>query len=661
MIYSATHRLSLLESLLNMIGPAATFIFTGWAILFSSLIPNGTSSLVLLVWVLAALIFCTVTHELGHLGVGLLVHRPVRKILIGSGRTVYSSRPGGLRVQVCANLLGGGAVYFSAIDDTSVEARILVTAAGPAVNLLTGAIALAALPSGIPWMGTFALFSLMLGAVNSLPSRFDSGGTQHVSDGMQIWRMTLGRPMTSTFFEGEVLAPDGQRVTIGAIEEAMDSESEQLTEVHLLASLDRDPDIHRLLAPARIADLLRWPGPPSSLDVRPVRSPVVEEIFKVTFRIGRDLGLSRPNAACLCLALMKVQSPVAARLNESGVSEAALRELAAGRAAPAGEDSPGGATLPDLPLERWGSAADRVLALAFRIATIDRAEDTGTQHMVAAMMAERGSRAALALSHMGFALHRNDRAVKPGDPPDTPPKLTPEAESAIAGALLVTGPTYPTGTGELCLSVAQQTRSMAALLFLVGDIGAADLQDALVATPREPSEPTGYTESMRQMWALRASARLGAGRYAEARADFLLLEQNAPSDATRAVNLHNVAWVSLLSGDPSWRQEALEKARAALAINPEQHSFVGTYGFALLETGATAEAAEVLEKVVVDHPRPRDRALDLCLLAMGRARLGELEAARASLRAAAEADPRCVLLERARGEVERAPAQAATN
>jgi predicted Zn-dependent protease len=164
---------------------------------------------------------------------------------------------------------------------------------------------------------------------------------------------------------------------------------------------------------------------------------------------------------------------------------------------------------------------------------------------------------------------------------------------------------------------------------------------------------------MRRLWELRASSRFGAGRYAESRADFLVLEQTAPTDAIRAINQNNVAWVSLMSGDALLRADALERSRAALAVNPDQRAFQGTYAFALLETGATEAAAEVLEKVVVDHPRPRDRALTLCLLGMARARLHDTQAALVHIQAAESADPRCALLDRARTEVARPPAAAA--
>ena len=654
MIYSATRRRNLLENLINLAGPTAVTIVTLWAVLATPLLAADDDFVHRAIWVLASIVFCIVTHELGHLFVGLLVHRPVRKVLIGRGPTILWFRAGGVRVHVCADVTAGGAVYFSAIDDTSRNAHIAVTAAGPAVNLVTGIAALVLWSAGRPWLGMLAIASLFLAATNAYPSRFASGGRERHTDGMRILRLLRGERLTATFFEGEDLSLDGERVTIRALEEAMDSSSDQVTEAHLLAVLAREPELSAVLANAQINDLVRFPSPPSSVDVRPTRTPTVGQIYKVTFQVGRDLGIARPNAACICLALMAVPSAVATRLNESGVSESLLRELARRSVEPPAEARPG-TVLADLPLERWGSAADRVLELGFKIAMLDRSDDTGTQHIVAAMVADRDCRAAQALGSIGFVLHRNDRAAPPGEPPAQPRPLTQEAQSALAAALLRTGPSHPCGTGELCLGIADQSRSMAAALFASTDIDASSLQGAIVSVPREESGAAGFTPRMRQMWELRARARLGAERYADARADYLVLEQHAPSDRHRAITQNNLAWVALMAADPALHAEALERSRAAVAALPDLPSFQGTLAFALLENGSAAEAAEILEETVPKQPRPRDRALELCLLAMSRARLGEGAAAGQRLKEAEDLDPRCALLERARADLAHSP------
>ena len=87
-------------------------------------------------------------------------------------------------------------------------------------------------------------------------------------------------------------------------------------------------------------------------------------------------------------------------------------------------------------------------------------------------------------------------------------------------------------------------------------------------------------------------------------------------------------------------------------MRPDRPAIVGTYAFALLENGSAAEAAALLEPVASTHPRPRDRASDLSILAMCHARLDKPEAAAAELQAAREADPKCALLDRAQAELE---------
>ena len=655
MIYSARHRQSVLEYLLNVLPEVAVLLVAFWIIVFGDLIPAGMGLVQLAVAGAISLFAGAVVHELAHFAVGILAGREVRTILIGSGRTLFTFRIVNTRVQVCAYLLDGGAVMFSSLDQPSRGGLIAAISAGPASNLVLGLVALPAYHSA-GWVGEFALLNIVVGITNLIPARFSTRGQDTVTDGMQIVRLLRGRTMNTAYFEGAESAPDAKAANIAALEEARDAGSDEVSEVHLLAALNRDPEIRRVLSPAHVEEIIRTPGPESSDAVRPVRTATAEAIEKAAFHIARDAGASEPNAAHLALALMSVPSPVATRLHDAGVSEAALRVIAAARARSPEAAASHTSLIPDLPLERWGTAADRPLELAFRIAVADHADDTGTQHLLVAMADQRTSRAGLALDRLGFAVTRNAKAVPRREPPARTPPLSPQAQTAIAGALLRTGPTYATGTGELCLGVADQGRGMGALMFQEADVTTERLIAALRALPREQSDPIGYTPSMRRMWELRASARLGAGRYAEALADFRVLESHAPNDEALAISRNNVAWTALLTGDPALRGEALEKSGAALAFKPDQRSFQGTHAFAQLENGSVSEAAEALEKVVVDHPRPRDRALDLCLLAICRARLGDQEAARRRVAEAEAIDSKCTLLARAHRELEVATA-----
>ena len=651
MIYSSYHRQSLLESALGLVPTLLVVVAGGWIGFTGVLIPLGFHPIELVLWGLVSLVVGTVIHESAHLVVGLLAGRQVRKIRIGGGSTIFSVRLGGIRVQICANLLDGGAVMLSALDDPSRGGLIAAIAAGPAINIVAGLYAWAASSGGSIALGTFALVNLVLGVTNFIPVRVTARDRDVLTDGMHIWRLLSGKPLTAAFFEGEEMSADARRATIGALEEARDAGADEVQDVHLLAALDHDPEIHRLLAPASITDLVTWPGSSDAADALPLRSELLDRVEKVAFQIARDAGFTRPNAAFVCLALMAMPSRVATRLKEGGVSEAALRQLAQARAETSADSTTAVPIFPDLALERWGSAADRPLELAYRIATADRAEHTGTQHLVAALASDVNSRAGAALWRMGFAIARNDKLIPQTSPTVSPPPLSPQAQGAIAGALLRTGPTYPAGTGELSLGVCDQGLGMGGLLFAHTDVSPDSLVAALRKLPREQSDPVGFTPSMRRMWELRASARLGAGRYADSLSDFRVLEKNATSEENLAISRNNVAYTALMSGDPALRAEALEKAKAAVDFKPDQRAFQGTYAFALMEGGFPARAAEILEKVVVDHPRPRDRALDLCLLAICRARLGDPAAARGHAAAAEAADPRCVLLPRAREEI----------
>lgn len=655
MIYSAWHRQSIFESFLGLLPSIGILVVGFWVGINSWFIPLGVNLFEALLWVAASLVVGTVIHELAHLLVGLLGGRQIRKILIGEGRTVFTARLHGLRIQVCSNLLGGGAVMFSANDDPAPGTMLAAIAAGPGVNVVIGLWATAVMATSPPWVGTFALTNLVLGILNFVPSRVTTRDQNVVTDGMQMLRILQGRPLRGTFFEGEELAADARHAAILAIEEARDAGSGEVNEVHLLAALRRDPQLRGLLATAHLDDLFRWPGPGDASEVRPERTPAFDAIEKRAFHVGRDLQISLPNAACLLLALMAEPCDAATRLKEAGISEEAVRQIARSQTEQASEYG-GGPVSPDVPLERWGSSADRALDMAFRIAAVERAEDTGTQHLVAALAADLDGRAGRALWQLGFALTRNEKLIPKKDPPATPPALSPQAQAAIAGALLRTGPTFPTGTGELCLGVCDQGRGMGGFLFVQADVTPDSLVAALRGLPREQSDPVGFTPSMRRMWELRASARLGAGRYADALADFRVLEKDSTTEERLAISRNNVAYTALLTGDPALRGEALEKSRLAVDFKPDQRSFQGTYAFALLENGSPSDAAAILEKVVVEHPRPRDRALDLCLLAVCRARLGQLDDAKRRIAEADQADSRCMLLARARDELERSTA-----
>jgi len=231
------------------------------------------------------------------------------------------------------------------------------------------------------------------------------------------------------------------------------------------------------------------------------------------------------------------------------------------------------------------------------------------------------------------------------------PVLSPQAVTAIAGALQRTGLSYPCGSIELCLGILDQGAGIGAQILASAGVTVAAIEKALRLVPRDQSDPAGCTTASWPMWQIRASARMGAGRWVEARDDFLVAARAVSTEQQRALCRNNAAWASLMSGDASLHAPALELSRAALAVQPDRPAFIGTYAFALLENGSPSEAAALLEPVAAKHPRPRDRASDLCLLAICQARLHQPEAATKNLQAAREADPKCALIERAEAEL----------
>jgi hypothetical protein len=651
LIYSAKHRPSLGERAVNLIAPTITTLLTWWLV-FSGLLagPPNASLLLLAVGFLASLAVGVFVHEGGHLVIGLALGAAVRKIRIGSGRTFLTSRPRGIRVQICGNPLSGGAVYLSGLDHSSRDVQIVISAAGPGANLLAALYGLAMVHFGVDWLGVFALVNLLLGVTNLIPHKFTLDGHEQPNDGIRILQLVLGTANRGIYFEGAELASDAQAVQVRALEEARDAGSAEITDMHLLLALAGDRDVRALLAPLDLRALFQASGPSTAEEIRPAWAPVTDRIEQAAARAARDLGLAKADAACICLGLMAVDCHAGRLLKESGVSEAALRALATSRSEPTPERVDGSA-LADLPVERWGSAAERTVTLANKIATADRSTYVGTEHLLAALMAEPESRAARALARLGLILVRDDGAALKREVPAAAPAFSSQAAAVLVAALGRTGPTYPTGTGELCLGIADQASGMGAMLLAGGGVRTANLERALRQVPRDPSDPVGCTPASRWRWELRARARLGAGRHLDARADFTVLERHAPSEAMRALDRNNIAWASLMSGGSALRAEALELSRAAIDFKPDQRSFKGTYAFALMENGSVAEAAALLEPIASTHPRPRDRALDLCLLAVCHARLHDPEAAAKDLQAAEAADPRCPLLDRARAEI----------
>ena len=655
MSYSAVHKPSLVGKLGSLIGSGAAVVVIWW-LLFVGFRNARTPEA--LFWVTAGLIvsfaIAVCVHEAGHLVVGLALGEPVRKIRIGSGPTLLGTRLGGIVIQICANPLSGGAVSFSGLDSTSRGRRIATLIAGPGGNLLAAAYAFGFAHFGAAWLGTFGVANVVLFIAGAMPSTSVQGGRAQPSDGLQLFTLLFRPPARSAYFEGAEMTASAQAVLIHALEDAQIAGALEVTDDHLLRALNRDAALGELFATVNLSSRLPPGGTPESSDSHtPSWSAISHAILEMAFRKARDMGRLKPNAAGICLGLLAVECPASRLLKDAGITEGAVTKLAVIRN-DAQDGARGPAVInPDMPLERWGTAADKPLALAYRIAAADGSQMVGTQHIVAALNADPESRSARVLARLGFVLVRREGKPTFGvDVKDeATPLLSPQAVTAIAGALQRTGLSYPCGSIELCLGILDQGAGIGAQILASAGVTVAAIEKTLRLVPRDQSDLAGCTTASWPMWQIRASARMGAGRWVEARDDFLVAERVVSTNEQRALCRNNAAWASLMSGDATLHAPALELSRAALAVQPERPAFIGTYAFALLENGSPSEAAALLEPVAAKHPRPRDRASDLCLLAICQARLQQQDAAARNLQAAREADPKCALIGRAEAEL----------
>lgn len=602
-----------------------------------------------------AIVVGVALHESGHLLVGLAMGERPKQLRIGSGPTLFAFRLGNVLIQVCLNPLGGGAVYFSSTRDVAGVRRIVSLAAGPGINLLAAGYAFALWESGVLWLGIFAFVNAQLFIAGIMPAVATQGGRVHRSDGLQILDALTKPHMHATYFDGGELSADARDALVRALEDANLAGISEVGDEHLLRSLAQDPTLAALFKAHGIDHRIPLSPTPESDETSAARlSRTAHVILQMAFQKSRDLGNPRPNAAGLCLGLLSVECPAMRLLRDAGITAEELSPLAAVEADDEASRHREQVISADLPLERWGTAADKALSRAIEIAQAEHSTYLGTQQILAALVADPGCRAAQALERLRFRL-----VWKPVTPDQagqstahsTAPIPSVQAQLAIAGALWRTGPNQPAGTAELCLGIIDHNAGIGAQILASAGVTAAGLIKALRSTEREASEAAGATPSIRPMYERRGFARLRAERWMDARTDFQVIERTSTTDRARAVSQNNIAWVSLLANDPALREEALELTRSAMAVAPEMPAISGTHAFALLENGFPAEAAALLEPVIPKLPRARDRASDLYLLAICYARIGRMQEAAQKCAEAQAADPKSPLASRAQAEV----------
>jgi Zn-dependent protease len=304
--------------------------------------------------------------------------------------------------------------------------------------------------------------------------------------------------------------------------------------------------------------------------------------------------------------------------------------------------------LEDLALELWTASADEALSVALRIAEASGAAQLGTEHLLAGVLADQESPGARTLADMGFSGERLLPLLVKGTAA-TPPSWSNEALTAVMFAIDAADPALGAGTGELCQGVLAATKGRGSAVLKEADITLAGFREELEPL-RQPEIIVGCTKAMHFAWAIRATARLRAKRYADARADYLAMTPLAPGPHERAVALNNAAWAALMVGDPAWRADALERVQQALAIEPDPPFIRGTLAYALVENGKPVEGLAALDSFDDTKTSPGGQASNLCVRAIAEARLGQSEAAARHLRDAQALDPACELLDRARAE-----------
>jgi hypothetical protein len=152
---------------------------------------------------------------------------------------------------------------------------------------------------------------------------------------------------------------------------------------------------------------------------------------------------------------------------------------------------------------------------------------------------------------------------------------------------------------------------------------------------------------------------LSRGAFESAAQTFAVVRQKAPRKTTRLIASNNLAWTDLMIGTPAAVGEALALANEVLqAIESEPHkaNYIGfikaTLAFALIKNDDHTAGLALIEEVLANEKAgPRLLALRLCVRAIGLARTGDLDGARAVIGEARKADPQCQLLTQAVREV----------
>lgn len=451
-------------------------------------------------------------------------------------------------------------------------------------------------------------------------------------------------------------------------DEAERMEQPAIGTAHLLLGLLREPDglASRILAEFGVEtdaarDMLS--REPLERDVPLERRPiatgrtkrVIENAFEERERTGRTkIGTDH----LLVGILLEASGNGALVLARSGVTLERTRKRVVELSGQGISDSSRSSDYGALALENLSVTAESALMASAREASDFGAKFFGSEYVLLGILAQSGSLGARVLSELGVT----SEAVRA--------RLT-RAPAAQAGAAapMTDGLRIELRKTFLGLQtgVAVDTSALVQAVRAGGGLGGAilgsratkqqlDQAIASMRTSELSEEPIGrFTKPLLPLWNERAVSRIWAGRYEDARADYSLLRANATTPLERAAYANNLAWASLLIGDPSLFAESLALAEEAVAGASDKRAFQSTLALALIENGRTREAVQILEAYGSDNEDRPGAAEVTAILAIGKWREGDRDRARTLLEHATELDPQCALIPRVKAELESPP------
>lgn len=143
-----------------------------------------------------------------------------------------------------------------------------------------------------------------------------------------------------------------------------------------------------------------------------------------------------------------------------------------------------------------------------------------------------------------------------------------------------------------------------------------------------------------------AFARIKQGRFEEARTEYidLLDSKGGKQPDHRVLLLNNIAWADVLLRKDELLVEADRYSEEAILKEPKNTNYRGTRGAVLIRTGRIEEGLKMLRKAFDQHSDKSARASVACWIAIGEARVGNLDESNKWLQKAREEWPSHYLL-----------------